>query len=168
MMTSLRPIQWHPIKTMSPLHMTLYVPLKEAAKRTVGTFVRFLPGVDAHVPSEVIPPTAGPATNWTTQLSNFLTPRFRQRTTQWLTHQHLPCFFQLQRNSIHQLWMYEAVSHHSNLYWYHLQILALLAPWYFFWSKKTVTSMVTKFMQNAFNHQNSFMKQINLQQYFFS
>ncbi|MPC24220.1 hypothetical protein E2C01_017296 [Portunus trituberculatus] len=107
----LRPGQWHPMKTMPALHVAFYIPLKEAAKRTIGALMRFLPGVDAHVPPEVISSTAGPTTNWTTQLSTLLTPRLSQRATQWLTHQHSPCFFQLQRNSLHQLSI--RVSHHN-------------------------------------------------------
>ena len=130
MVTSLlRASQWHPMKTMPALHVAFYVPFKEAAKGTIGALMRFLSGVDAHVPPEVISSTAGPTTNWTTQLSTLLTPRLSQRATHWLTHQHPPCFFQLQRNSLHQLWMQEALSHQYSTCPLTASMMQALATW---------------------------------------
>lgn len=103
---SLRVSHRYPAQTMSALHVGLYIPFKEAAKRAKGALVRFLPGVDAHVTFEVITTAAGPPTHRTTQLSTLLNPRLTQRAAHWLTDQHPSCFFQLQRNSLHQQWIY--------------------------------------------------------------
>ena len=126
------------MNTMPALHVAFYIPLKEAAKGTIGALVRLLPGVDAHMPPEVITPTAGPATNGTPQLSTLLTPRLSQRATHWLTHQHPPCFFQLQRNSLHQLWMHEALSQHYFTSPSHSLPPPLLPPRTFGWVIKSI------------------------------